>query len=132
MSNYFSEPAEKFVPSYQISGKPFALQVSAVTGGGGTEVVFPQVTRWIRISHTNANAIELGFSSNGVAGTVTNNYITIPAVSKADEATTGILELRCKSIFLRSASGTKTVSVIAGLTDISALSIPLSGSNGIG
>ena len=127
-----ARPKEKYVPSYQVSGKPYALQVSVLASTGGTEVVFPTVTRWIKVTNTTASDIYLGFSANGVDGTVTNNYYTIPAASNEDETTSGVLELRCKSIFLKSSSGTKTISVIAGLTDISDMAIKLSGSVGVG
>jgi len=129
---YFREPAEKFVPSYQLSGKPYVMTVSVTDAAGGTEVIFPSVTRWIKVTHSANQAITLGFSANGVDATVQNAYITLPVPSKLDETTTGILELRCKSIFLKSASGSKTVSVIAGLTDIPTLDVPLSGSKGVG
>ena len=131
MANW-SSPKEGYVPSYQISGKPYVAQVSAVATAGGTKVTFPQVTRWIQVTNNTATDVKLGFSAHGVDGTEDDYFITIPGKSKADQNSTGILELRCKSIFLKSTSGAITIDVAAGLTDILDLTTKLSGSEGVG
>lgn len=131
MANWTS-PKEGYVPSYQVSGKPYVTQVSAVAAAGGTRVTFPQVTRWIQVTNTTTTAVKLGFSANGVDGSPDDYFITIPGRSKADQNSTGILELRCKSIFLKSTSGTVVIDVAAGLTDILDLTSKLSGSEGVG
>jgi len=131
MANW-TTPKEGYVPSYQLSGKPYTTQVSAVAAAGGTKVTFPAVTRWIQVTNTTATAVKLGFSAHGVDGTEDDYFITIPGKNKNDQNSTGVLELRCKSIFLKSASGTIVIDVVAGLTDILDLSSKLSGSEGVG
>ena len=130
MSLANARPSEKYVPSYQVSGKPFVQQVSVATTA--TQLVFPSVTRWIKITNATSSDIQVGFSKEGIDGTEHDYWYTIPGISKADENSTGVWELRCKEIWLKSSSGTQAISVVAGLTDIGNLVTALTGSVGVG
>ena len=126
------KPSEKNGPSYEVSGKPWAIG-ALDAAGTAVEVTFPTVTRWIQITNNSANPVRVGFSKNGVDATETANYFVVEGKSTSTVHTTPRLELRCKSIFLKKHStGTATVSIVAGLTDIPDMNLPLTGSGGIG
>lgn len=133
MANWTS-PREGYVPSYQISAKPWATGSLAVSTTA-TELTFPFVTRWIQVTNTGTNAVRVGFSENGVnanPGTNANYFLLEAAAASASPASSVRLELRCKSLFIRGDSDASVVSVVAGLTDIKDLNAKLSGSEGIG
>jgi len=122
---------EGYVAAYQGSGKPFAVTVTASVTA--QEIKFPTVTRWIQVSNSGGTGDEilLGFSKHGVDGTETDWWYVLDPVADG-VASTGRLELKCKSIWVKAASNTPTCSVIAGLTDIKDLNSALSGSKGVG
>lgn len=127
-----------YVPAYQVSGTPFVKTVTSVSTTA-VKISFPGVTRWVIVSAQDDEQLVLrvGFSENGVDANPSgeNYYYRLDLVSDAAStenfiATTPRLELRCKEIFLRSASGTiSNVSIIAGVTGIEEFPI-LSGSKG--
>ena len=122
---------EGYVPAYQASGKPYAQTLSATTTA--QEVRFPSVTRWIQVANLGATGkdVYLGFSEHAVDGTETDWWYQLePTVDNVPS--TGRLELKCKSLWIKSSSGTQTVSIIAGLTDVADLNTSLSGSVGVG
>ncbi len=126
-------PSEKFVPSYQLSGKPFVTTVTGSVTAGGTEVGFPSITRWVQVTNLGSTGqdVRIGFSANGVDGTENDYFYQLePAVDGT--GTSGRLELRCKSLFIKSIAGTPIITVIAGLTDIPDMRSPLTGSVGVG
>jgi hypothetical protein len=133
MSFSNAKPSEKFVPSYQLSGKPYAETITAVATAGGTEITFPTITRWIQVANlgTTGQDVKIGFSAHGVDGTA-NDYFYQLEPAADGTGTTGRLELRCKSLFILSTSGTPTISVFAGLTDIADMKTALTGSAGVG
>jgi len=128
-----------YVPAYQVSGIPSCLTLSAV-GTTAVRVDFPSVTRWISISTMDDEpnlALRIGFSENGVNGVEEDNYFLLPLGQDSGTAgasryseTTPRLEIRCKSIWVRSESGTLGgVSIMAGITGIDNSQFPaLSGS----
>lgn len=124
-----SKPKEKFVPSYQISGKPFVTSsATSEVDSTAIEVRFPTVTRWVQIRNTGTDSLIFGFSKHGIDATETANYMEL-----ADATTSPAFELRCKSIFLKKNGTTNTdFTIIAGLTDIADMNVALSGSDGIG
>ena len=129
MSFKNAKPSEKFVPSYQVSGKPFVTS-SAASELGSTviSVGFPTVTRWVQIRNTGADKMIFGFSENGVDATETANFMELPATT-----TSPAFELRCKSVFMKKNGTANTdFTIIAGLTDIDDLRVALTGSKGIG
>ncbi len=122
---------EGYVPAYQGSGKPFAVTVTTSTTA--QEIKFPAVTRWVQIANLGATGkdVKIGFSEHGVDGTETDWWYQLEP--SADGAgSTGRLELKCKSIWVKASSGTPVCSVIAGLTEIKDLNTSLSGSRGVG
>ena len=136
MALKYPKPHEKWVASYQLSGRPFVTGSSAADELDTTAVEFrfPQVTRWLQINNTGDAALRIGFSESGVnaSDAAGNNYYTIPTAAAGDSAQSPVWELRCESVWLRADSGDTDFTLIAGLTDIENLSIPLSGSKGIG
>ena len=122
---------EGYVPSYQSSGKPFAQTVTTSTTA--QEIKFPTVTRWIQIANLGATGQDLliGFSKHGVDGTENDYFYRLEPAADGG-GSTGRLELKCKSIWVKSSTSTPVCSVIAGLTTIKDLNSPLSGSTGVG
>jgi hypothetical protein len=127
-----AKPSEFFVPSYEMSGKPWVTG-SVTVGATAQEVTFPTVTRWVQIVNNSTHDVRIGFSKNGVDANPDANYYLLEGQSTSTGQHTVRWELRCKSIFLkRGASSDATVSIIAGLTDIADLHASLSGSAGVG
>ena len=117
------------VPSYQVSGRPFASgSINCNTGSTNkpAQVVdFPYVTRWVTIINKDTVfPLKVGFSKAGVDG---NHYFTIPkhAGSPGHVGHTAALELKVSEIWI---SGSRDCDVVAGLTTIP--SIRTSGSAG--
>ena len=129
MSFKNAKPSEKFVPSYQVSGKPFVTS-SAASEVSDTviSVGFPTVTRWVQIRNTGGDKMIFGFSENGVDATETANFMELAAGT-----TSPAFELRCKSVFMKKNGTSNTdFTIIAGLTDIDDMRVALTGSAGIG
>ena len=136
-SSWETKQGPNFVPSYQVSGTPYAETKSGV-GSGASDAVkfrFPYVTRWVTISgaSTTAQKLRIGFSKNGVDGNPDANYYLLE-LQKHDtnlySGETERLELRCKELWVRGDAGTiAKVSVVAGLTGIESFPV-LTGSNG--
>jgi hypothetical protein len=118
------------VGSYQVSGQPFLSSSITVPANSAEplEIKFDQVTKFVIIRNEtdSADAIRVGFSSGGLAGT---NYVRL-AVSESLSA-----DYKVTSVFLRSDTATQqSASIVAGLTNIPSerLSANWSGSNGVG
>ena len=134
---YWAKPAENYVPSYQMSGKPYLTGSASATAltTDAEKITFPTLTRWIIIENTGASAVRYSFSENGVDGNGehTRNYFTLEAQGANDRGhKTERLELRCKDLWIRTDSGTSGYQVIASLTLIDDLDTTFSGSEGIG
>ena len=135
-------PSHNYVPEYQQSGIPFVREITLVNA---TPVAlnFDFLTRWIIIKNTSNVEITFGFSGdanqginentavkvdangNDLTDQTANNhlYTRFPYVSLAAGAETQRLELKCKQIFFKGAAS-KTIEVIAGLTNIRSLDFP--------
>ncbi|MAS68994.1 MAG: hypothetical protein CMC43_06675 [Flavobacteriaceae bacterium] len=107
------------VPSYQVSGTPFAsgaIDARGMDGAGATKVPFPQVTRWVTVVNHGGTDVKVGFSKNGVEG---NQYFRVHASGSApgsgQSPSSGRLELKVSELWL---SGSGNVDVVAGLTSI--------------
>jgi len=121
------------VPSYQLSGIPYVtgsgLGTEHLNDTGGKQFDFPQVTRFITFSNvTAAQELMVAFTAEGHVGTSgvlgKKNFFTVPPTS------TVTLEVRCKSVFLKSSAAVQW-SLCAGLTPIIASNFPvLTGSTG--
>jgi hypothetical protein len=103
------------VPSYQVSGQPFAS--GGIDATTAVRVRFPSVTRWVMVinmqEEPNGNC-KFGFSEAGVEG---DNYFIVPHWGGAPGSynTTRPLEMKVSEIWL---SGSSKVDVVAGLTSI--------------
>ena len=107
------------VPSYQVSGTPFASgSINAAPGAGTTavEVPFPQVTRWVQVINHGTGSVRVGFSKNGTEG---RQYFRVHASGSApgsgQSPSSGRLELKVSELWLL---GSDNVDVVAGLTSI--------------
>jgi len=89
------------VGSYQVSGMPYAITPST------TSISFPYVTRWVNIINSGSSDVEVGFSSNGLAGD--EKFVV------RGESQSGPLELKITQLHFSSVAD---VSVVAGLTNL--------------
>ena len=89
------------VGSYQVSGMPYAITPST------TSISFPYVTRWANIINSGSSDVEVGFSSNGLAGD--EKFVV------RGESQSGPLELKITQLHFSSVAD---VSVVAGLTNL--------------
>jgi len=118
----YMKPGLGHTPSYQSSGKPW---VKGLTLDGLESFSFPNVTKFVSVTNGSTSGnVKFGFSSAGVLG---DNYMLVPP------GETVTLEVKVTAIFL-SGSGSKEVSIAAGLTNIPASAIldNWSGSAGVG
>ena len=135
-------PAHNYVPEYQQSGIPFVRKITLVDATA-VSVNFDFLTRWVIIKNTSNVEITFGFNgnssqginedtavkvaANGIdlanQGQNTHKYTRFPFVSLAAGAETQRLELKCKQIFFKGVAS-KTIEVIAGLTNIRSLDFP--------
>lgn len=132
-------PGINNVPSYQVSGRPFAtgsLTAPAV-GDDPIKVEFPSVTRWIKVvpvTGSSATHLRIGFSENGVKG---SNYFRYLAGNNFnhEQPSPEPLELKVTELYFCSdSSATVNFDIVAGLTGIKAELVPSnwSGSAGVG
>ena len=118
MATYNYKPGLGQVGAYQVSGKPYVSGgINAVLA---TKIQFPSVTSWVVVSNVGGNAnCRVGFSQIGVSGSgnsgLTGSYYTL----KTDEQTPR-LEVKLTELWL---SGSNSVSVLAGLTQIQNIAI---------
>tara|TARA_R110000796_G_scaffold212609_2_gene328710 strand:+ start:4419 stop:4808 length:390 start_codon:yes stop_codon:yes gene_type:complete len=122
------KPGVGSVGQYQMSAQPYATSSLAISNTAVTEIVFPQVTKFVTITNTNAGAsspLRVGFSSNGVIGMSEKAYFTLDN----GESYTG--EWRLTSLFLSGDSAPTSGSVIAGVTGIQT-TLNYTGSAGVG
>jgi hypothetical protein len=103
------------VGSYQVSGIPFAS--GSINCSHPTKVEFPFVTRWVAISNNGTGSCNVGFSEIGVESTDQGtNYFVLGKQSAANIPTaTERLELKLSELWL---SGSDSISVVAGLTNV--------------
>lgn len=128
---FYNRPGIGNAPSYQVSGIPWASGCLAVPASGSStlEVSFPQVTKSIVVKNVSTGSVNMrvGFSHNGVVNS--NNYFLLSAGESfsADLKVTRIYLMSHNDIPLK-------VTVVAGLTNISAteLTTNWSGSAGVG
>lgn len=113
------------VGSYQVSGIPFATGSLSVSSTAVTEVVFPQVSKFVVVKNLTVNNLRVGFSVNGVNG---SNYFILGN----NESFAG--DLRVTKVYLRGDTASTNATVVAGLTGVHAGSLPTnwSGSTGVG
>ena len=105
------------VGSYQVSGAPFAS--GSIDCSTATKVEFPYVTRWVCVTNNGSNPCNVGFSENGVTttgGTAGTNYFVLGKASATNvPSVTERLELKLSEIWI---SGSNSISIVAGLTNI--------------
>lgn len=152
-------PGLNHVGAYQVSGEPFVtgtLRSQFTPEAKGLRIVFPKVTKWVRIINYDATAsCTIGFSSLGIGGTPYSNSagalpqpqnvgygynrFVIPSSSlppgPGQAGDSGVMEWKLGEIWL---TGSGDVTVLAGLTNIpnvrcsSSLGPSYSGSSGVG
>lgn len=111
-----------YAAEFQSSALPWVTSSVAPSVGSPLRLDFPKVTRFFTVANTGANTLSFGFTWAGVANS-SNKFI----LSGSQSAT---FELRVKSLWLQSESGTTTFSLMAGLTTVDARDWPeLTGSS---
>jgi len=129
-SSWNTKQGPNFAPAYIVSGTPY------VTGSGtGTQdlssttrkIGFPYVTKFLTFSNnTSGEELYVAFTAEGLTGVPsapgTKHMFVVPGAS------TVTLDVRCKSVFLRSSAAVQW-SMCAGLTGIESFPV-LTGSNG--
>ena len=133
MSSNWTTPAHNFVPEYQQSSFPFVTSSAAnEVNATPINVSFPFVTRWVQVFNTDpvaGDAIRIGFTSAGVVGTPTANFLVLSGGQSTER-----LELKCTGLwFQKHGANAGSFSLVAGLTNIPNGNFPaLTGSNGFG
>ena len=64
------------VPSYQVSGRPFAYH-QTMSAATKTQVQFPYVSRWVYIVNNGSSDVKVAFSSNGL-NSGNANFFVVP------------------------------------------------------
>ena len=119
MSTYNYKPGLGNTASYQVSGIPYVKGPidNAASGAAGVtpSIAFPSVTRWLKITNTDAEETELicGFSQNGVQN-FTNAFV-VPG------GQTLHLELKVTELYYT--GSVSSFGVVAGLTGIETINI---------
>ncbi len=125
MSQYWPKSAgPNFVPAYQVSGVPYVTSsLSSDLTTTPVQIDFPYATRFFVVDNIGTVPIRIGFTANGVnakgQGEV-SNYFLLGA-----SGSTGRLEIRCKSLFIRTANSTGGFTLLAGLSGVGAESFPV-------
>jgi hypothetical protein len=117
LSNVYSAGLNN-VGSYQVSGAPFAS--GSIDCTTATKVDFPYVTRWVTVTNNGSTPCNIGFSQIGVTntgpGAMGQNYFVLGKQSAANvPSVTERLELKLSELWI---SGSDSVSVVAGLTNL--------------
>ena len=118
-----TQAGSNFVPAYQISGTPYVTssQPGEVLGPTAIKIEFPFASRFLVITNTSANDMRIGFSANGVTGSIDANYWVLPG-----DAVSPRLEIRTKQVFfLDHGAGAADFSMLAGLTGIPNQNFPI-------
>lgn len=105
------------VPSYQVSGRPFAYH-QTMSAATKTQVQFPYVSRWVYIVNNGSSDVKVAFSSNGLNSGNANFFVVPKGNGTSGNYHNSVrLELKVSELWLYSA-GTPEVSVVAGMTSI--------------
>jgi len=112
------------VGSYQASGIPWVTSSLSVGTGSVVEVVFPSVTRDIRVKNNGSGTLKVGFSAAGI--TTSNNYLSLTGSEVFSS------ELRITKLYLLSSGSANTATIVAGVTGISYDQLPNSWSGSVG
>ena len=123
MGNWNRPVGLNHVGAYQVSGAPWAsgsIDCKMASRPGGFEVVFPYVTRWIKVINKDVesgNVCKVAFSLTGMTGSAQNYFTVSEAAAGWGYGDSGELEMKVSSIWI---SGSTDVDVVAGLTSIEA------------
>jgi len=124
MSINYPKPHYGSTSEYQVSSWPYVTaSLADELTTTPLRITFPYSTRWINIQNMDDENIRVGFSRNGVQATETANYFTVGPIGGAGDFnnagnSSGILELKCSELWLRTDSGTGTFRIVAGLTNV--------------
>ena len=118
-STRWPQPNHNYVPEYQVSSIPYVTSSHTLNAAEVSHVSLPYVSRWLVIHNHGNGVLRLGFSLNGVNGTVNNNFYEI----RSGEVTPR-LEIKSKDLFLHAEAST-SFSLIAGLTGVNAKYFPV-------
>ena len=147
MAIQYPKPHHGHVSEYQVSGFPFVTSSAwnEVRDGEVIRVSFPYVTQWFEVTSWGYGGIKVGFTENGLLGTITNNSFSVQSGSLSTEAQKDAINqprvkynLRCKELFITGISTNDdsqyrraAFTVVAGLTNVPSSQFPtLTGSNG--
>ena len=121
-------PGINNVGSFQVSGRPWAY--TAAISNSPSMIPFPEVTRWVTVKNTDSSiGMLIGFSQAGLGGT---QHFALEAGASIS------MEVKISQLWVVAASGTPTISIVAGLTNINAAGVATddgpswSGSVGVG
>jgi len=106
------------VGQYQTSGTPY-LTGSTLAGGAEQSLTFPFLAKAITVYNTGGQALRVHFDSKVSNANVygEKHYLTVPAAAAGNSLNRLRLDVRCKTIYLSSPSGT-TYEVMAEMTRI--------------
>ena len=120
------KPGIGSVGSYQIAGVPYITGSNALSPGAEHQITFPSVARAVTVvMNSSSTEMRVHFNASG-SGNIVNGRHYVVLDSKEDAIS---FNVRCKEIYVSSATGTCTYTIIAELTGIAASEMgPLTGS----
>ena len=125
----YPKPHHGSTSEFQVSGFPFVTGSTATEVGTSAAITvkFPYVTQFVQVTNIGGNNLLVGFTENGVKGTVTANRFLVG--KDAGDQVSPVLPIKCKELYFLGSGGTTGFTVVAGLTNV--LEFPIvSGSNG--
>lgn len=129
MSLNWPKPSHNHASEYQVSSWPWVT--SSNVGTSAVKFDFGYVTRWIMIGNETPSGgsskdVYVGFTQNGTNGG--NKHFHVLAGQ-----TIGPIEMKCTGIWVKGSDATTPVSIMAGLTNVTAGDFPvITGSSGFG
>lgn len=128
MSINYPRPHHGSASEFQVHGFPFVTSSinNEVVTSGPVKVTFPYVTQFVQITNTGNSKLLVGFSENGVTGSVTTNRLQIPP---SGSSMSPVLPIKCREIFFLTDVGTTSFTLLAGLTNVTEFPV-MSGSTG--
>ena len=117
MSLQYPRPHHGSASEFQVHGFPFVTSSvnNEVVTSAPIKITFPYVTQFVQVTNTGNSKLLVGFSENGITGSVTTNRFQIPP---SGSSVSPVIPVKCREIFFLTDVGTTSFTVLAGLTNV--------------